>query len=781
MNFPGQFPNDDPLESSDTLTGYSMTEEMYRSVFANMLNGFAFCRMLYENEHPADILIINVNNAFTTLTGLRDVCGKTASTIIPGIRESDPEFFDIFDKVARTGNPQKFEKHLNAAKQWLSISAYSPEHEHFVVVFDVITERKRYEEALRHKTALFEAQVNTSIDGIMVVDTMGQKIIQNERLIDMWKIPEHLRETATEERIKHLFSMVKDPEDFGKTTGYIYSHPEITTRDEFELRDGTVIDRYTAPVIGTEGQIYGRTWNFRDITDRKRAEELVAAEKELLSVTLMSIGDGVITTDTNGCIVIMNKVAEELTGWKKDEASGKPLSEIFVIIDETSRLHCEDPVKKVLEAGQIIELENNTILVARDGSERAIADSVAPIRNSQNETIGVVLVFHDVTEKRKMIDTIQRIDKLDSIGLLAGGIAHDFNNILGALFGYLELAHGRGSADPTITKYLSKALSVFKRAKDLTQQLLTFSKGGAPQKKTGKIGAFIQENATFVLSGSNVGCSFLFDSELWPCDYDESQIGQVIDNIVINAQQAMPRGGLVVISARNVTIDTGEHPALREGNYVKISIADSGEGIPPELQKRIFDPFFSTKPKGNGLGLATSYSIIQKHDGFIDVESEPGKGSTFHIFLPASKNVVPEIDRIEEPRHHGSGTILIMDDEENIRDIVCEMLCEMGYSVVQAKNGQEALALCAQSQKSGTPFCCAFFDLTIPGGMGGKDAIVELRKFMPDLPVFASSGFSEGMVMANPEEYGFTGCIPKPFHMYELGALLQTHLGGTGR
>lgn len=509
-----------------------------------------------------------------------------------------------------------------------------------------------------------------------------------------------------------------------------------------------------------------------DITDQKHAEAMLGNEKERLAVTLRSIGDGVITTDTSGNVVIMNKIAEHLTGWLQSEAQGKPLTTVFKIINESSRLDCENPAEKVLSSGKIIELANHTVLISRDGTERVIADSGAPIMDRNSAIIGVVLVFRDMSEKQKLVDAMQRTDKLDAIGVLAGGIAHDFNNLLAGIFGYMEIARACTTEKP-IADYLDKAMSVFGRAKDLTQQLLTFSKGGMPIRKTAPLGPLLRSSTSFALSGSKLGCDFDIAEDLWFADFDKNQLGQVIDNLVINALQAMPLGGRILVTAKNVVLKDGEIPPLKGGRFIKMSIADTGIGIPPDLLKRIFDPFFTTKQKGNGLGLATCYAIIHKHEGGIEVESIMGKGATFHVFLPASQNAIFQNTSPVSESHRGSGRILIMDDEAFIREILGGMLTDMGYSICEAKDGEEALRLCANAAKNGQPIDAAFFDLTIPGGMGGKEAIVQFRQHYPAIPVYASSGYSEDPVMAKPAEYGFTNSIRKPYRKDELAAMLN--------
>jgi len=513
-----------------------------------------------------------------------------------------------------------------------------------------------------------------------------------------------------------------------------------------------------------------------DITDRKLAENAVAAEKERLAITLRSIADGVITTDTHGRIEIMNNVAELLTGWKQEEARGKPLSDVFHIIDEINRQPCESPFNKVLATGDIVEIDGHTVLISQEGTERVVAYSGAPIRDWSNTITGVALAFRDMTEKQRFLDILRRMDKLDSLGILAGGLAHDFNNLLCGILGHLDLARMHSTKNPDAQKHLDEALGVFSRARDLTRQLLTFSKGGAPRRKTVPLSPVILQSAAFALSGSNVRCEYRLARDLWLCDFDENQIGQVVDNIVINAQQAMPQGGNIEISANNLILKDGEIPSLPGGKYVNVSIADTGIGIPGDLLVRIFDPFFTTKPKGNGLGLSMCHSIMQKHEGFIGVDSVPGKGTAFHLYFPASDQAIAERAPVSIATHQGTGRILIMDDEEFIRDVMATMLATMGYTPVESENGREALGLIEESREKGEPFCAAFFDLTIPGSMGGKEAIREVRKMVPDLPVFVASGYSDDPAMAWPQDFGFTDSIQKPYRLKDLADLLSRHL-----
>jgi PAS domain S-box-containing protein len=641
------------------------------------------------------------------------------------------------------------------------------------LVWDV-TEKKNAEESLLQSEKRFRAIVEAAPDAVFVQTEMKFAYL-NSRAVQLFGAGDEndLLGKPVMDRFhpdfhKRILEQVRRLND---------EHQPVFEgmEQKFLLLDGSEVWVETTgqPVVykGKNGALVFA----RNITERKQSEQALAAERERLAVTLRSIGDGVITTDIKGAIVLMNDVAETLTGWKQEEAAGKSLETVFRIINESTRIPHENPVQKVLSTGKVIELANHTLLISRDGVERVIADSGAPIQDKEGKTIGVVLVFRDTTEKQKFLEITQTAQKLDSLGVLAGGIAHDFNNLLGGIYGYIDMAAGTSSME-TVSTYLTKAMTTIDRARDLTRQLLTFAKGGAPVLQTGKLFPFIQETVQFAMSGSSISCCFDIPQDLWFCNFDKNQIGQVIDNIVINAQQAMPLGGTIVVTARNVRIAEKEHPMILKGLYVKLSIKDSGIGIPRELLTRIFDPFFTTKSKGHGLGLATCYSIINRHYGCIDVASEPGKGSVFHVYLPAQESAALDVDKKEAVQHRGSGIFLVMDDEDVIRETIGDMLESFGYSAVCKDNGKDAVDFFMGEIKANRSLAGMIFDLTIPGGMGGKEAIAEIRKLNADVPVFVSSGYADGPVMKNPSQYGFTASISKPFRRIELMEMLEKHL-----
>ncbi len=513
----------------------------------------------------------------------------------------------------------------------------------------------------------------------------------------------------------------------------------------------------------------------KEIEERRQVEESLAGEKEQLAVTLRSIGDGVITTDTGGRIILINRIAEDLTGWSQDEASGRFLPEVFHIIDAETRLPSPDRIGRIVRSGEIIEFAERTVLIAKDGRERKISDSGAPIRDVGSSTVGVVLVFRDVTESARMEEELLKIKKLESVGVLAGGIAHDFNNILSAILGNINLALlYAGPDDEKMQDLLREAEKASLRARGLTQQLLTFSKGGEPVKETASIAEVIRDSADFVLRGSAAKCEYRMTEDLWSVEIDTGQMSQVVQNVILNASHAMPRGGMIFIGGENVVIDGSQASPLPPGDFVRVTIRDGGIGIPADMIDKVFDPYFTTKQKGSGLGLAITHSIIGKHGGLITIDSEQGVGSTVTIILPPSREVKPPGGKVpEEVIVKGGGKVLVMDDEEMILTVAGHMLSHLGYETVFAADGRSAIELYRQGIEEGKPVDIVIMDLTIPGGMGGKEAAQELLAFDPQAKIVVSSGYSNDPVMANYLEYGFVAVINKPFKLKEPADLLH--------
>lgn len=505
---------------------------------------------------------------------------------------------------------------------------------------------------------------------------------------------------------------------------------------------------------------------------RTIAETDLIAEKERLLVTLRSIGEGVITTDVNGFVTMMNPIAEELTGWTTAEVADQSISEVFQLLHVQTRKSCPNPGMMVLKSAARQESQWPNLLINRHGVELLVTYSASPMLDENRGIIGAVMIIRDVTNQEKINEVLRNSDKMQSLGVLAGGIAHDFNNLLISIFGNIELAQdylSTGDQENGMER-LKQAYGIFGRAKDLAQQLLTFSKGSKPILQVMSLVPILTQSPKLVLSGSNVVLETDLSENLWLCNIDENQIGQVVDNIVLNARQAMTDGGKITITATNLPAGSAEIPSTISGDVVRVSISDTGPGIDSTIIANIFDPFFTTKHgSGNGLGLSIVNMIIKQHGGMVSVESRVGRGTTFFLYIPRSvAGEVTEVLPQDIQRPEGNGRVLIMDDEKVICDILRRNLEMCGYSVSEARSCDEAISLFREAKENSAPFAMVFLDLTIPGGVGGQTAVADIRRMDPEVFTIAISGYSNDPVMANPYCYGFSTVLSKPFTQAEI-------------
>lgn len=515
---------------------------------------------------------------------------------------------------------------------------------------------------------------------------------------------------------------------------------------------------------------------------RIEVERRLSEERKQQAVTLRSIAEGVIATDTEGIVTVMNKRAEVLTGWSSNVAEGRSVAEVFPVREPSSGRESVDILHDVLHANAVMTLPSDSELVSRGGDHRQIMCRAAPVLASEGVSSGVVFVFDDCSERMRIESELQKASRLESIGLLAGGIAHDFNNILTVISGSLSLvrlglSEGSGRECEQILKEAEKAAI---DAGALTNQLLTFARGGAPVKKPMRLGTLVRDAASFALRGSTVKSEVAVDEELWPVEADAGQMRQVVQNVVLNGQESMPQGGLINITVSNVHLGPGEvaQPVpLGDGRYVRIRVEDHGCGISPEHIERVFDPYFTTKRKGSGLGLATSYAIVRNHGGHISASSEIDKGTVFDILVPATEETVSDSEEGGGGFAPGSGRILLMDDEPCVQAVASAVLRKAGYDVVVAEDGGAAIDAYAAAKREGKPFRVVILDLTVPDGMGGQEAIPLLRDIDPDFKAIVSSGYSTSPVMAKFRSFGFDGTVPKPYTAETLICAVQAVCG----
>ena len=534
-------------------------------------------------------------------------------------------------------------------------------------------------------------------------------------------------------------------------------------RDELELR---VKERTTA-LFSINEQLQ------KEIIERKMAEEVLRESEEKFRGLAEQLPN-MIFINRKGRIVYVNRTCEEITGYKKEEFYSPDFAFFSLIAPEFLDLFKEN-FKKHLEGKEVPPYEY--AILTKEGKRIDAILTTKLIRyEGESAVLGIVT---DITERKKMGEEFLKTEKLESIGILAGGIAHDFNNLLTAILGNISLAKLITNPEDSVYERLVEAERASLRAKDLTKQLLTFSTGGAPVKKVVPISELILESARFALRGSDVKCEFSIAEDLWPVEVDEGQISQAIQNIIINADQAMPEGGTIHVSCKNMNIGENDIKSLRGGKYVMVSIKDHGVGIPADNLERIFDPFFTTKEKGSGLGLATTYSIINKNGGYITVESEVGVGTSFQLYLPASQKKIQKKEKKGRRIDVRKGRILIMDDEEMVRLVARTMLKRIGYDVEFAGDGSEAIDIYKKAIELNQPFDAVIMDLTIPGGIGGKEAVKRLLEIDPRVKAIVSSGYYNDPVMADFKKYGFCGVIAKPYTLEELSQTLHSLMKGS--
>ncbi len=661
-------------------------------------------------------------------------------------------------------------------------------------------ERRRAEEELQRERDLTRSLVASSVDGILAYDRECRYTIWNPGMVRISGVPKEETLGRCAFDVFPFLKQIGEDEYFyaaleGKTVVAKDRHftvPETGQEGYFE--------GYYSPLRGPTGEIIGGLAVIREVTERKRAEEALKRaheelelrvqertselereiavrnraeaelrqQKDLSESLIASSVDGILAFDRECRYTIWNPAMEKMSGLSREQVLGRCAFDVFPFLKDIG----EDVYFYAALDGRTVVAQERSYVVPETGKQGLFEAFYSPLHSPSGEILGGLAIIHDITERKQLEQERLRASKLDSLSLLAGGLAHDFNNILTIILGNLSVARlCRGSGE--IRETLGAAETACLRATRITEQLLTFAKGGAPVKKTASVAELLQESASFAVRGSKARCEFALAPDLWPAEVDQGQISQVINNVILNACQAMPEGGTIRVRAANVTLAGQEVPTLAAGRYLRLAIADEGVGIPPEKIEKIFDPYYTTKRQGSGLGLASSYSIVKNHGGAITVESQLGAGSTFHIYLPASSRpLVPEAPH-QDPPLFGHARILLMDDEEAICQVVTNMLAHFGFEVVTAHDGAEAIRCYQEAQNNGRPFDLVMLDLTVPGGMGGRETIQKLRDVNPRVKAIVASGYSDDPVISDFRHYGFDGRISKPFHPWEINEVIR--------
>ncbi|MBF0258095.1 MAG: PAS domain-containing protein [Desulfamplus sp.] len=639
-----------------------------------------------------------------------------------------------------------------------------------------LSEQKRVEEELRKSKQFNETILNASPDVIYVYDIVDKiNIYSNEGIMRVLGYSSAEIKDMGEMLVQNLMH----PEDFSNYLNEITSKYQLVQDNEFIEHEYRMkhkngqwrwLNSKESVFLRKDGkpkQIFGI---ISDITKKKKLER----ESLILKTAVNQVPVGIALADENINIYYCNPEGlgvrggnvddlveipkESFSNWQVLMLNGEPY--------ETDNL----PLVKAIKKGMTIREE--FIVRHQDGSNRICDATACPIREN-NKIIGGMVVFLDITGKKRLEEQLLQSQKMKSISTLAGGIAHDFNNMLSVLIGNVSYAVSTIRKEDELFEILSDALEGAKQAQNLTHQLLTFAKGGEPIKKVCDINALLEETGKFVTSGAKSRFDFKPTADLWTAEIDSGQINQVISNLIINADQAMPNGGIITVKTENTDIQTDSGLPLAEGPYIRITVEDQGIGIQAKHISNIFDPFFTTKQKGSGLGLSTVYSIVKKHNGHITVYSEAGKGTVFNIYLPAILANATKQEEKKDVMHQGKGKVLIMDDQEAILNMVGRLLNLMGYETEFALDGIEAIEKYREAYQGQNPFDLVILDLTIPGGMGGAKTIPELLKIDSNVKAIVSSGYSNDPIMANYEAYGFCGVVPKPYTKAQLSEVLN--------
>jgi PAS domain S-box-containing protein len=765
-------------------------ELRYRSLFENMSEGLAYCKILLDNDgHPVDFIYLEVNRAFVTITGLENVTGERVSRMIPGIHEANPELLEIYGRVALTGQSERFEINIGLLGKWFSVLAYCPKEKHFVAVFDDSTERKRAEERIAHLASFPELNPSPLFE----TDLDGKVTYLNPALVKMLTA---LGELGAEHPLL---------KDWPKIIVQLKTDWMSPIRRESAVNGTTLLQ--TIDYIPKFKVVRSYC---ADITELKRAElELIHAreaaeaatlklaaqhaildrERNILRTFIDNIPDMLFVKDVEGRFVVVNPVVARWAGVNTpEEMLGKTDFEFFP--SEHSIRYREDDLSVVRSGRPIVDREETVVTSASDEVGYLLTTKV-PLFDSDGHVTGLAGIARNITkhkraeeETAKLQAQLQQAQKLDAVGRLAGGIAHDFNNLLMVIMAHTELLslEVKGIAAERVESVMKSA----KRAAELTGQLLAFSRKQPTQPTESTMNRLVTGVSDMLqrLVGEDIDVQVALCEESWTVKVDRPQFEQVIMNLVVNARDAMPSGGRLTIETDNVAVReeyAATHPLVPKGDYAMLAVSDSGMGMDAETQSRLFEPFFTTKAagRGTGLGLSMVYGIVKQSGGFIWVYSEMGKGTCFKIYLP---RVDPsEFAQIAESvpvaqRAKKRATILLVEDEAGLRDAVCEFLQSGGHTVITAGTIGEAYRA-AMEQRAEIELMLT--DVVLKGG-NGKQLAERLEEQGCTFPVIFMSGYTPDAIVHHGVLDPETRFLQKPFTRVKLLEKVEEALTARG-
>jgi two-component system cell cycle sensor histidine kinase/response regulator CckA len=789
-DYSARIPEQGPAEMAVTISAFNQMVEQVKQTIDQLNQSRDKFSVLYNDTpvmlHSIDQTgtLIEVNDYWLKTMGYErnEVIGRTATDFYTDASRKyaqevvQPAFFR--DGVVKDRPYQFVKKNGELVDVLLSATGERDAGGNVIrslAVIEDITERRRAEEALKASERRYKAIVENQAEFVVRYLPGGTLTFVNDTLcnyLDM-KRDELLGKSY------YPFMHADDRESFVREIESLnIRKPTMVAEARVVLRDGRVAWHKWAhsAIFDRDGNIVEYQATDRDITDSKRMEEALRRSEENLQRIMDGSSAVIFAKDLDGKYLFINTLYEKLFHVSKSAIIGKTDYDVF---PHDAADAFRDADLQALKAGRPIEAEE---AVPHDDGMHYYISLKFPLYDDNKKPYAVCGIATDITERKKLEEQSLRVQKLEAIGTLAGGIAHDFNNLLHGVFGYISLAKLKRNDQEKSIAALEEAEKALHLTVRLTNQLLTFSKGGKPVKKLIDLLPVIETAAKFALSGSRSGYHLVVDAALWQIDADEGQIGQVIQNLILNADQAMPEGGRVEVLARNVQPPgRGLPQRLQQGaSYVEIAVKDSGVGIPKQYLTKIFDPYFTTKEKGSGLGLSTSYSIVKNHAGLIEVRSEVGKGTTFLVYLPATA-IVKRSEQAKPAMAAAGriGKVLVMDDEPVILDLAGELLAELGHSTEFATHGGEAIEKYVAAKQSGKPFDVVILDLTIRGGMGGAETIRKLLKIDPEVKAVVSSGYSDDTVAADHQKEGFKAFLKKPYDIDALREVLHKLLGNS--